>query len=80
MRSGDITPFKTNGITVGGVNYQFVSQDGNTVEAKAEGKGGLIIRKTKMAVIFGHIIEGKPQNKARNAVNTISDYFLSMNM
>ena len=46
MKSGDVTPFKINGITVGGVNYQFVSQDGNMVEAKAEGKGSLIIRKT----------------------------------
>ncbi|XP_050418004.1 profilin [Patella vulgata] len=81
FKSGDFNTFMSNGVYVSGVKYQFLRQvDGIEVYAKKKGNGGIVMMKSKTAVVAAHCPEGKQMGNAAKGVTVIAEYLDSMNM
>lgn len=81
FKSGDFTPFMTEGIHAEGTKYQFLKEDDKKlVLAKKKDLGGLTMQKSKTAIVIAHTAEGKQHGNVNKAVNVIAEYLESVNM
>ncbi|XP_077866427.1 uncharacterized protein LOC144354642 [Saccoglossus kowalevskii] len=70
----DASKFHTSGITIAGVKYTFLrSEPGKSAYAK-KGDNGLIVVKTKKAVIIGVYTKGTQPGAATVVVEKLADY------
>lgn len=81
FKSGDFTPFMSEGIHAEGTKYQFLKEDDRKlVLAKKKDLGGLTLQKSKTAIVIAHAAEGKQHGNVNKAVNVIAEYLESVNM
>ncbi|KAK6194578.1 hypothetical protein SNE40_000190 [Patella caerulea] len=81
FKSSDYSSFMHNGVYVGGVKYQFLRvEDEKTVFAKKKNHGGIVMMKSKTAVVIAHYPEGKQMGNAAKAVSVIAEYLESLGM
>lgn len=80
VRSGDFTPFQTNGIMVAGVKYVFLRADDGVVLGKKKDQGAITLQASGTAVVIGHTKEGMSQGNTNKGVAAIAEYLMSMGM
>jgi len=81
FKSKDFSPFMSNGVTVGGIKYQFLrEEDQKVVLCKKKGSGALTLQASKQAIVIGHCPDGGQQGNTNKGVAIIADYLESQNM
>lgn len=73
--TGNSSPFFANGIFIEGVKYICVAHDDNQIYARS-GKAGVVISKTKQAIIIAHHPESIDRTKAATTTDALSDYLV----
>ncbi|KAK6165355.1 hypothetical protein SNE40_022297 [Patella caerulea] len=74
FKSNDFTSFKMSGVRVGGIRYDFLRQDGNEVFASKKNYGGIVMMKSKTAIVIAHYPEGRQVSNAAKGVEAITGY------
>ena len=81
FKSGDFTPFMTDGVHAEGVHYIFLREvDDKTVVATCGSLGALTLQATKTAVIIARCPHGSQLVKCNKAVGIIAEYLEGMDM
>jgi len=74
MNCQDYSQFQTNGITIGGLKYQFLRYNEKAVYGKKTGSGGISLQSTNRAIVVSHCVEGGQQGKVNDAVFKVAEY------
>ncbi|CAG8441518.1 13519_t:CDS:2 [Ambispora gerdemannii] len=69
---------QANGLHVDGKKYFTLRADDRSIYGK-EGANGIVIVKTKQAVIFGRYVEGTQPGTANKIVEALGDYLINLN-
>ena len=76
FRTKDFSIFMSDGVIVEGVRYIFIKdEDGRMVYARGGGEHvGVVLQRTKMAVIIARCMSGAAQTDVIKGVQEIADY------
>ncbi|KAF2086725.1 profilin-A [Saccharata proteae CBS 121410] len=73
----DIKDVQSEGFHIAGERYVCIKCDDRDIWGK-KGKTGIVIAKTKQAIIIGHYPEGVQPGPATKVVGDLSDYLISV--
>jgi profilin len=74
----DPTPLYASGFHIDGVKYTIIQASDTTIRGK-QGKNGLVIVKTKQALLLAHHPESVTTNNCVNTVEALAEYLVSQN-
>jgi len=74
----DATNVQSNGFHVHGVRYVYVSSDDRTLTGRGKDKDGVIVVKTKQAIVVAHYPSAVQPGAARKTVEALGDYLIGV--
>ncbi|KAK3105556.1 hypothetical protein FSP39_000364, partial [Pinctada imbricata] len=81
FKSKNFTSFKSNGISIEGVLYQFIREEkGKIVMVKKKEHGSVTLQATKTAVVIAHCPERRQQGQLNIGVGVVANYIESLGM